>query len=193
MNFKMLTLATASLLAIAVPSAANAAKPVYGTWGYEPVGDGQLGQAGRRFLGLCERQLGQAHPDRRRPRLGRLRSSPSPTQSEHDVRQIVEQLAADPEPRPASASRSAIIMRASWTQARSKPPAPRRSSPISPRSTPPRPAPARVAVREAGLCQPGRHRHRSRFQEPGRLFGLRRPGDASGSRAANITSTTAPR
>ena len=38
MNFKMLTLATASLMAVAaVPAAAaQPAKPVYGTWGYDP-------------------------------------------------------------------------------------------------------------------------------------------------------------
>jgi putative endopeptidase len=35
MKFKMLTLATASLLAVAIPTAGNAAKPVLGTWGYD--------------------------------------------------------------------------------------------------------------------------------------------------------------
>ena len=35
MKFKMLTLATASLLAVAMPAAADAAKPVLGTWGYD--------------------------------------------------------------------------------------------------------------------------------------------------------------
>ena len=35
MNFKMLTLATASLLAVAAAPSANAAKPVYGDWGYD--------------------------------------------------------------------------------------------------------------------------------------------------------------
>jgi len=35
MRFKMLALASASLLAISVPFAANAAKPVYGDWGYD--------------------------------------------------------------------------------------------------------------------------------------------------------------
>ena len=34
MNFKMLALASAGLFAIAAPS--FAAKPVYGSWGYEP-------------------------------------------------------------------------------------------------------------------------------------------------------------
>ncbi len=35
MNFKTLTLATASLFAIVLPAAVNAAKPVLGTWGYD--------------------------------------------------------------------------------------------------------------------------------------------------------------
>src|SRR3954454_1984363 len=35
MRFKMLTLATASLLAVAIPTAGDAAKPVLGTWGYD--------------------------------------------------------------------------------------------------------------------------------------------------------------
>ena len=37
MRFKMLTLATASILAISMPFAANAAKPTYGDWGYDPA------------------------------------------------------------------------------------------------------------------------------------------------------------
>ena len=37
MKSKLLALATASLLAVAVPATLNAAKPVYGTWGYDPA------------------------------------------------------------------------------------------------------------------------------------------------------------
>ena len=36
MRFKMLTLATASLLAVAAAPALHAARPTYGNWGYEP-------------------------------------------------------------------------------------------------------------------------------------------------------------
>ena len=72
MKFKMLTLATASLLAIAIPAAGHAAKPVLGRLGLRQVGNEQLGQARRRFLGLCERQLGSANANPRRPCLGRL-------------------------------------------------------------------------------------------------------------------------
>ena len=37
MKFKMLALATASLLSVAAAPAADAAKPVYGSWGYDPA------------------------------------------------------------------------------------------------------------------------------------------------------------
>ena len=35
MKFKMLTLSTASLVAVCAAASVNAAKPVYGNWGYE--------------------------------------------------------------------------------------------------------------------------------------------------------------
>ena len=35
MKFKMLALATASLVAVAFPASAQPAKPVYGDWGYD--------------------------------------------------------------------------------------------------------------------------------------------------------------
>ena len=72
MKFKSLALAAASLRCDRSGSCA-AAKPRSATWGYDADGDGQRGQAGRRFLRLCQRRLGQAHRDRRRPHLRRHR------------------------------------------------------------------------------------------------------------------------
>ena len=95
MRFKMLTLATASLLAVSVPFAANAAKPEYGTWGYEPSAMDSSVKPGDDFWAYVNGSWDK------HTQIAADRASAGPfvtlsDQSEKDVRQIVEQLAADP-------------------------------------------------------------------------------------------------
>ena len=95
MRFKTLTLATASLLAISVPFAANAAKPEYGTWGYEPSAMDSSVKPGDDFWAYVNGNWDK------HTQIAADRASAGPfvtlsDQSEKDVRQIVEQLAADP-------------------------------------------------------------------------------------------------
>ena len=71
MSFKMLALATASLLAVAVPPAANAAKPVYGDWGYDQSAMDSSVKPGDDFWAYVNGTWDKTHPDRRRPRFGR--------------------------------------------------------------------------------------------------------------------------
>ena len=49
MNFKILALATASLMAVAVPAAAQPSKPVYGDWGYDSAAMDQSVKPGDDF------------------------------------------------------------------------------------------------------------------------------------------------
>src|SRR3954447_3752374 len=95
MRFKMLTLATASLLAVAAAPAANAAKPVYGDWGYNPAAMDTSVKPGDDFWAYVNGKWDkttQIAPDR-------ASAGPFVTlsdQSEKDVRDIVESLANDP-------------------------------------------------------------------------------------------------
>jgi putative endopeptidase len=95
MRFKMLTLATASLLAISVPFAADAAKPVYGTWGYDPAAMDSSVKPGDDFWAYVNGSWDK------NTQIAADRASAGPfvtlsDQAEKDVRQIVEQLAANP-------------------------------------------------------------------------------------------------
>ncbi|MGE5562897.1 MAG: M13 family metallopeptidase [Bacillota bacterium] len=95
MKFKMLTLATASLMAVALPAAANAGKPVYGDWGYNASAMDQSVKPGDDFWayvnGTWDKNT-QIAPDR-------ASAGPFVTlsdQAEKDVHEIVQQLANDP-------------------------------------------------------------------------------------------------
>jgi len=95
MRFKLLTLAGASLLAISLPVSAQAGKPVYGDWGYNASAMDKSIRPGDDFWeyvnGTWDKNTKIA-PDR-------ASAGPFVTLSdgaEKDVRQIVEQLASDP-------------------------------------------------------------------------------------------------
>src|SRR4051812_29859810 len=95
MNYKMLALATASALAIMPVSSANAAKPVYGAWGYEPSAMDSSVKPGDDFWAYVNGSWDK------RTQIAADRASAGPfvtlsDGSERDVRQIVEQLANDP-------------------------------------------------------------------------------------------------
>jgi putative endopeptidase len=95
MRFKMLALATASLMAVAAAPAVNAAKPVYGTWGYNPAAMDQSVKPGDDFWAYVNGTWDKTH------QIAADRASAGPfvtlsDQAEKDVRQIVEQLASDP-------------------------------------------------------------------------------------------------
>src|SRR5213080_3008553 len=93
MKFKMLALATASLMAIATPL--GAAKPVYGDWGYNAAAMDSSVKPGDDFWAYVNGNWDKTTsiaPDR-------SRAGPFVTLAdgaEKDVRQIVEQLASDP-------------------------------------------------------------------------------------------------
>ena len=95
MRFKMLTLATASLLVAAAAPAVNAAKPFYGDWGYDPSAmDGSV-KPGDDFWAY----VNGAWDKKTQIAADRASAGPFITLSdgaERDVRQIVEQLANDP-------------------------------------------------------------------------------------------------
>src|SRR5437763_16936471 len=95
MKFKMLALATASMVAFIAAPAVNAAKPVYGTWGYDPSAMNRSVKPGDdvwAFVnGTWDKNTSIA--------ADRASAGPFVTladKSESDVRQIVERLANDP-------------------------------------------------------------------------------------------------
>src|SRR6476661_8224549 len=95
MKFKMLKLATASLLAVASASAANAAKPVYGDWGYDRSAMDSSVKPGEDFWAY----VNGAWDKNTKIAADRASAGPFVTLSdgaERDVRQIVESLANDP-------------------------------------------------------------------------------------------------
>jgi putative endopeptidase len=95
MKFKMLTLASASLIAVALPAWAQPGKPVYGDWGYNAAAMDKSVKPGDDFWAYVNGTWNkdtQIAPDR-------ASAGPFVTlsdQAEKDVRQIVEQLANDP-------------------------------------------------------------------------------------------------
>jgi len=95
MKSKLLALASASLLAVAVPATLDAAKPAYGAWGYDPAAMDRSVKPGDDFWayvnGTWDKNT-QIAPDR-------ASAGPFVTlsdQAESDVRAIVEALANDP-------------------------------------------------------------------------------------------------
>ena len=95
MNLKILALASASLLAVVLPAAGDAAKPTYGEWGYDPAAMDRSVKPGDDFWayvnGTWDKNT-QIAPDR-------ASAGPFITlsdQAEKDVRDIVEGLANDP-------------------------------------------------------------------------------------------------
>ncbi len=95
MKFKMLALATASLVAVAVPASARPGKPVYGDWGYAPSAMDQSVKPGDDFWAYVNGSWDKNTP------IAADRASAGPfvtlsDKSEKDVREIVEQLASDP-------------------------------------------------------------------------------------------------
>ncbi len=95
MRFKMLTLATASLLAFASAPAAEAAKPVYGDWGYDSAAMDSSVKPGDDFWSY----VNGSWDKKTRIAADRASAGPFVTLSdgaEKDVRQIVEQLGNDP-------------------------------------------------------------------------------------------------
>jgi len=95
MRFKMLTLATASLLAVAAAPAADAAKPAYGSWGYDPSAMDSSVKPGDDFWAY----VNGTWDKRTQIAADRASAGPFVTLSdvaERDVHQIVDQLAADP-------------------------------------------------------------------------------------------------
>ena len=93
MNFKILALATAGTMAIAAP--AFAAKPVYGEWGYDPSAMDSSVKPGDDFWAYVNGTWDK------KTQIAADRASAGPfvtlsDQAEKDVRQIVENLANDP-------------------------------------------------------------------------------------------------
>ena len=95
MRFKTLTLATASLLAVAAAPSAHAAKPTYGDWGYDRSAMDSSVKPGDDFWAFVNGDWDK------RTQIAADRASAGPfvtlsDGAERDVRQIVEQLAAAP-------------------------------------------------------------------------------------------------
>jgi len=93
MNNKILALASASLLAIVLPASANAQKPVYGSWGYDPAAMDTSVKPGDDFWAYVNGTWDKNTP------IAADRASAGPfvtlsDKSEKDVRQIVDELAS---------------------------------------------------------------------------------------------------
>src|SRR3954453_10588703 len=93
MKFKMLALATASLMVVAAP--VSAAKPMYGDWGYNPSAMDSSVKPGDDFWAYVNGTWDKT------TKIAAGRTSAGPfvplsDQSEKDVRQIVESLANEP-------------------------------------------------------------------------------------------------
>jgi endothelin-converting enzyme/putative endopeptidase len=95
MNFKILSLATASLMAFAVPASAQPAKPVYGDWGYDSAAMDKSVKPGDDFWEYVNGTWDKNTP------IAPDRASAGPfvtlsDKAEKDVHEIVEQLAKNP-------------------------------------------------------------------------------------------------
>ena len=169
MKFKILALATASLAGGCVPAVGNAAKPVYGNWGYDPSAMDSSVKPGDDFWAYVNGTWDKTHPDRRRPRLGRSVRHSCPT-----VRAATSARSSSTSPATrtatTSASRSAIIYASFMDEARDRGRRHRAAEALSRRDR--RGEDARRSCSalfvEAGLRQPGRPRHRPGFQGPDR-------------------------
>src|SRR6059058_2397207 len=94
MKFKMLALASASLVAVAMP--VSAAKPTYGDWGYNPAAMDSSVKPGDDFWAYVNGTWDK------NTQIAADRASAGPfvtlsDKSEKDVREIVEQLAKNPD------------------------------------------------------------------------------------------------
>src|SRR5690348_18255966 len=94
MKFKVL-LATASLFAVAYPASAQPARPTYGDWGYDASAMDSSVKPGDDFWAYVNGSWDK------RTQIAADRASAGPfvtlsDQAEKDVRQIVDQLASDP-------------------------------------------------------------------------------------------------
>jgi len=94
MKFKMLSLATASLLAVCGSVSASAAKPAYGTWGYDPVAMDKSVRPGDDFWAYVNGTWDK------NTKISADRASAGPfitlsDGAERDVRQIVEGLSSN--------------------------------------------------------------------------------------------------
>jgi endothelin-converting enzyme/putative endopeptidase len=94
MKFKMWALATASLMAVALPAAAEAAKPVYGDWGYDSKAMDASVKPGDDFWAYVNGTWDK------NTQIAADRASAGPfvtlsDQAEKDVHEIVQQLAND--------------------------------------------------------------------------------------------------
>src|SRR3954451_19597257 len=92
MNYKILALATASLLAIGLPASAGAQKPTYGDWGYDPAAMDRSVKPGDDFWAYVNGTWD------RNTKIAADRASAGPfvtlsDQAERDVREIVDGLA----------------------------------------------------------------------------------------------------
>src|SRR4249919_3522696 len=95
MNNKILALASASLLAMVLPGSASAQKPVYGSWGYDPAAMDKTVKPGDDFWAYVNGTWDKNTP------IAPDRASAGPfitlsDKSEKDVREIVDNLAKDP-------------------------------------------------------------------------------------------------
>jgi endothelin-converting enzyme/putative endopeptidase len=95
MRIKKLALATASLIAVSIPFAATAQKPVYGSWGYDSSAMDSSVKPGDDFWAYVNGNWDK------RTQIAADRASAGPfvtlsDGSERDVRTIVDQLANDP-------------------------------------------------------------------------------------------------
>ncbi len=95
MNFKILSLATASLMAIAIPASAQPAKPVYGDWGYNSAAMDKSVKPGDDFWEYVNGTWDKNTP------IAADRASAGPfvalsDKAEKDVHEIVEQLGTNP-------------------------------------------------------------------------------------------------
>jgi len=95
MKFRILALATASLVAVSVPLSAQPSKPLYGDWGYDPSAMDRSVKPGDDFWAYVNGAWDKNTP------IAADRASAGPfvtlsDKSEKDVHAIVEQLAKDP-------------------------------------------------------------------------------------------------
>ena len=124
MKFKMLALATASLVAVAMPVSA-AAKPVYGDWGYDPAAMDSSVKPGDDFWAYVNGTWDK------NTQIAADRASAGPfvtlpTGREATSAQIVEQLANDPNRDQLGQQVGDLLRELHGHRLRSKPPAPRR-------------------------------------------------------------------
>lgn len=96
MKFKMLALAGASLVAVAIPVAAQQSKPVYGTWGYNPSAMDSSVKPGDDFFAYVNGswfKKTEIAPDRTFVGIDSVLND----QIDKDVRDVVEDMAKNPD------------------------------------------------------------------------------------------------